>query len=359
MSEVPSRRQFLSGQALRDELARAGKELADRLAESQEREPPAGGDTVRLGKTAMACDVEVIMNPGPAAQIVAASAALDRIDELEAQLSAYRPHSELTLLNQRAGTEAVTVEKELFELLARAAEISRATDGAFDPTAGPFVALWRACRNAGRLPTEEELRFTRQSVGCEHLVFDHERQALSYLVEGLQFNLGAIGKGHILDRAGQVMADAQVGDWMIHAGFSSILSRGGHNGAQGWPVGIRNPLFPDRNFATLVLRDRGMSTSGSGVQFFRHAGQRYGHILDPRTGWPVDGMLSVTVVAPTAEEADALSTAFFVLGVEKAYLYCHNQPLIGALLIPTPKRGARLEPIVCNIPDDDLFFAPN
>ncbi len=359
MSEVPSRRQFLSGQALRDELAWAGKELADRLAESREREPPQGGDTVRLGKTAMACDVEVIMNPGPAAQVVAASAALDRVDELEAQFSAYRPHSELTLLNQRAATEAVAVEDELFELLWRAAEISRATEGAFDPTAGPFVALWRACRDAGRLPTEEELQHTRQRVGCEHLVFDHQLRTLSYLVDGLQFNLGAIGKGHILDRAGQVMTDALITDWMIHAGFSSILARGGHNSASGWPVGIRNPLFPERNFATMLLRDRGMSTSGSGVQFFRHEGQRYGHILDPRTGWPVDGMLSVTVVAPTAEEADALSTAFFVLGVEKAFLYCHNQPLIGALLIPAPTRGARLEPVVCNIPEDDLFFAPN
>lgn len=124
----------------------------------------------------------------------------------------------------------------------------------------------------------------------------------------------------------------------------------------GWAIGIRHPLFPAERYATIVLRDRGMSTSGSGVQFFRHAGKRYGHILDPRTGWPVEDVLSVTVLAPTAAEADALSTAFFVMGLEKAQAYCDTDANVAALLIPPPRRGRALEPVLCNLPDDVLFF---
>ncbi|HVV99773.1 MAG TPA: FAD:protein FMN transferase, partial [Planctomycetaceae bacterium] len=145
---------------------------------------------------------------------------------------------------------------------------------------------------------------------------------------------------------------------LLHGGHSSVLARGGHAGHAGWPIGVRNPNFPDRQLATLLLSGQGMSTSGSGVQYFRFGGRRYGHLLDPRTGWPVEGMLSVTVLAPTAAEADALSTAFFVLGVEKARSYCHNRTDVAALLIPHPPPGRRLEPVNLGIPDDVLFITP-
>jgi thiamine biosynthesis lipoprotein len=102
-----------------------------------------------------------------------------------------------------------------------------------------------------------------------------------------------------------------------------------------------------------------MSTSGSGVQFYRVGHKRYGHLLDPRTGWPAEGMLSVTVLAPTAARAEALSTAFFVLGVEKARSYCHNCLEVSALLIPAPHDGQRLEPVVCGIPETDLIWTPD
>src|SRR5262249_24592677 len=141
-------------------------------------------------------------------------------------------------------------------------------------------------------------------------------------------------------------------------GHSSLLARGCHTGYDGWPVGIRHPLFPDRQFAVLLLNDRGMSTSGSTVQYFRHRGHRYGHIIDPRTGWPVESMLPATVVAPTATEAEALSTAFFVIGVEKAREYCHNHPQVAALLVPALPSGNRLDPVNLGIPESALVFIP-
>jgi len=168
--------------------------------------------------------------------------------------------------------------------------------------------------------------------------------------------LNSIGKGYALDRAGDVLTEGGVENWLFHGGHSSLLARGTHGDLEGWPVGIRNPLFPEQRLGTVLLRDRGMSSSGSGVQYFRHGGKRYGHILDPRTGWPTEGMLSVTVLAPTAALADALSTAFFVIGLEKAAEYCHNHEGVSALLIPPPAQGRRLEPVRCNL-DEVLFLS--
>jgi len=356
LNAANSRRDFLTGHALRAEIERTGAAIADGLCETSERAIPRGGDTIRLGKTAMACDFDVILNPSDSPQLPAASDALDLVDRLEDQMTVYRPHSELSIINTRAADEAMPVEPRLFDLLLRAERLSAATEAAFDPTSGPLVTLWRRCKQDGRIPTEDENNAARELVGFRHIAFDEQHCTVKYAARGVELNLGSIGKGYALDQAGDVLNDAGIADWMLHGGHSSILARGGHAGCDGWPVGIRNPLFPERRLATLLVKDRGVSTSGSGIQYFRVGGRRYGHLLDPRTGWPVEHTLSVTVLAPTAADADALSTAFFILGVEKTIAYCHNHPEVSALIIPPPDRGQILSPINCGIPHDQLFF---
>jgi FAD:protein FMN transferase len=348
---MATRRDFLSGKALRDTLAEA--------AEIAPPGPilPVVGNTVRLGTPAMASDFEVILNPGPAARLETASAALDLLEPLENQMSVYRFHSELSLLNGRAVHGPVEVERHLFELLHQAVQFANATEGGFDPTSGPLTALWRHCKKEKRLPSEKELATARGRLGCQHVIFDRALWTIRYTHPGTTLNLNAMGKGYALDRAADVLSP-RISDWMMHGGHSSILARGGHTGYDGWPVGIRHPLLPDRQFAVLLLKDQGMSTSGSMVQYFRHEGKRYGHIIDPRTGRPVETMLSVTVVAPTATVAEALSTAFFVIGVEKAREYCHNHTDIAALLVPAPASGNRLEPVNLGIRESDLIFIP-
>ncbi len=352
-----SRRDFLTGKSLRDELQAATNQLATECVIEPAAALPVGG-TIRLGKPAMACDFEVIFNAGPGAPLSAASAALDLVDQLEDQMTVYRPHGELAQLNARAAVGPVPVERRLFDLLRLAARLAEETGGAFDPTAGPLVALWRIARQAGRLPTVDELALARALVGWRNLDFDEPVCSVRFLRKGVELNLGSIGKGYALDRAAELLDSAGAADWMLHGGHSSVLARGAHAGGAGWPVGIRNPLFPEQRLATLRLKDRGMSTSGSGVQFFRHGGRRYGHILDPRTGQPVEEMLSVVVLAPTAALADALSTAFFVIGVEKAREYCHNHKDVTAVLIPSPQSGRRLAPVNCGIPPEDITFVP-
>jgi thiamine biosynthesis lipoprotein len=305
----------------------------------------------------MACDFDVVMNPDPTSdQLDAASAALDLVHELEQQLSVYRSDSELSELNRRAFQQPVAVEAKLFELLERGRQLSTLTGGAFDPASGALVNLWRRCRQEFRIPTPGEIETTLPACGIANAQFDQTSQMISYLREGIEFNLGAIGKGYAVDRAAETLRSRGVLNWLVHGGRSSIRARGTHAGHDGWPVGLRNPLMPDKPYATLLLKDAAIGTSGTAVQWFRHEGKRYGHILDPRSGWPVETLLSVSVIAPDAAMADALSTAFFVLGVEKSLKCCDNLPAsVGAIFFPLPSQGQTLEPILHNVSGERWF----
>jgi FAD:protein FMN transferase len=352
-----TRRDFLSGRALRGRLEESAEALADAVLDSQpQRVAPDAGPTIRLQTRAMACEFAVVMNPGPPWQVMLASDALDMIHALEAQMTVYRAESELSKLNRRAATKAVEVEPRLFELLNQAREISEETSGAFDPTSGPLIALWRKCRAEGRIPTDAEITATLAIVGMNHVHFDPSNKSIAFDRPGVELNLGAIGKGHAVDRAAAFLLQERLDAWLLHGGYSSLLVHGPHAGRDAWPIGVRNPLLPHERLGTILLRDQALATSGSNVQYFRHAGRRYGHILDPRTGWPPTHLLSVSVVAPTAAMADALSTAFFVAGVENSLRYCDNHPEIGAIFVRSPKRGRTLDLVVRRIPDEALYL---
>jgi thiamine biosynthesis lipoprotein len=297
----------------------------------------------------MACRFSVIVDTANRRFAPAAIEALDEVDRLETQLSVYRDDSELARLNRTAAAGPVAVERRLVDLLARAFELSRATDGAFDVTAGPLVRCWGFFHRRGRVPDEGELAEARGRVGYQHVEVDAAGGTVRFRVPGMEINLGSIGKGYALDRAAEPLRDAGLADYLIHGGRSSVLAHGNQRGRAGWTIGIRNPLFLDEQLAVLHLGDLGMGTSGSAEQFFRRQGQRFGHILDPRSGRPAEGMLSAVAVAATAAEADALATAFFILGVDKSRAFCENRPGVGALLIPQPKQGRRLQVIPAGV----------
>lgn len=305
----------------------------------------------------MATDFDVLLNPeGPDDQVGIASDALDRVHGLEQQLTAYRDDSELMRLNRAAESGPTVVEPNLYRLLRRALDIAAKTDGAFDPAAGTLVKLWQRCRKDGRVPTEEEVATARKQSGWRHVQTDDAAETIEFDRNGIEFNLGAIGKGYAVDQIGEALSSGGVDDWLVHGGKSSARVSGRHAGHDGWPIGLQNPLLPDRPLLTLLLKDAAISTSGTAVQWFRVGEKRYGHVLDPRTGWPVEAMLSVSVIAPDAALADALSTAFFVLGVENALRCCDNFPEVGAILSPYPADGRTVQPILHNIPDPRVFW---
>lgn len=306
----------------------------------------------------MGTQFQVFFNAGQYANAVeAAVEALDLIDGLEEQLSAFRPTSELSRINALAADGPVNVEPRLFQLLELALHLGRETNGAYDITSGPLWKAWGFARRAGKVPTEAQLEEARHNVGYHLVQLDPQHQTIRFLRPGVELNLGSIGKGYALDRAAEVLAAAGIGDFLFHAGQSSVLARGsvlalrqpGPTQPTAWTVGIRHPLRRRARLGEVVLCDGALGTSGTENQFFRHAGRRYGHILDPRSGQPADSLLSATVIAPTAALADALSTAFFVMGAEAALDYCRTHPECAALLLRPARDTAGFELCTANL----------
>lgn len=359
----PDRRAFLTGRAAADAAVDA---LADSLAgvEESHRLPPAAGSTVRVAQRSMACEFACALNPGDRSAVMHAGDALAVVDELERVLSTYLPDSAVSRLN--AAGSAVGLDADLFSLLARAKELADLTGGAFTPLAGPLVRLWRDARAAGELPSDDRAAEGAARCDAGNLTLNAETRAAT-LAAGATVDFGGIGKGFALDRAADGLTEKGVGSFLLHGGRSSVLARGGHAGLPGWPVGLGDPHRTTRRLGTVLLRNMAMGTSGSNVQFFRLGGRRVGHILDPRTGLPVDpdrpgGLLSATAFAPISSEtgaadADALSTALYVLGVDGATALLDASPRFGGILVPAPA-GPRLRVISRNLDPADLFLDP-
>jgi thiamine biosynthesis lipoprotein len=349
-----TRRQFLTGQAALDAVTQFDVGAEESLP------PPASlADRylIRLARRAMACTFEVFLNAGQYPQGTAvALAALDLVDQLEDQLTVYRESSEVSSLNLAAAFTAVEVEPRLFALLERALQLYQETNGAFDVTAGRLSTVWGFTRRAGTIPAADALTVALECVGSEYVELDPEGPRVRFKRPGLEINLGGIGKGYALDRCAELLAGAGIEDVLLHGGNSSVLARGSHAAAgeaDGWLIGVRNPLRPDRRLGHLRLRDRALATSGSGTQFFVHEGRRYGHILDPRTGWPAEGVLTVSVLAASAADADALATAFYVLGPAAAESYCRTHPEVGMVMLCPGERAGALAFYVSGLDDDE------
>jgi len=356
MAKSSNRREFLTGRAVGKELRNVGDGIADAMSEGEATPViPVARETVRLETTAMGCPWCIIMNPGPPQQVMAASDAFLMVHDCEQMLTVYRDDSEIAIVNRDAFQAPVEVSPELFAFLITCRELFESTEGSFDPTAGALIDLWKAARVDGTIPDNDAVQSALARTGMQHVGLDDVERTVRFGVDGLKFDFGAIGKGDGIDKAAEYLTEQRIDSYLIHGGHSSLFARGTHAQHDGWPVGIKNPLFTNKRYATLILKDQGMATSGSNIQFFRHQGQRYGHILDPKTGQPADRFLSVTVLAPTAIEADAISTAFYSMGLESALQYCDDHPSIGAILIPHPE-GRILQPVIKNIPRERFFL---
>lgn len=280
----------------------------------------------------MACRFEVTLPMSDRAGVAAATSALDEIDELEARLSVFRETSEISFINREAAGRAVPVEQSLFDLLALCKQLYETTDGAFDITVGPLTRCWGFLRRAGRVPAADEIEHARTLVSSDKMLLDQETRMVRFLREGMEINLGSIGKGYALDRVAASMRQ-RVASALLNGGASSFYAVGAGDRNDGWSVGLRDPRNKTRRMATLRFRDCALSTSGSEEQFFEHDGQRYGHIIDPRSGWPAQLMTSVSVVAPSAAVSDALATAFYIGGREVAERYCAANPGVLAIML--------------------------
>jgi thiamine biosynthesis lipoprotein len=234
---------------------------------------------------------------------------MERIQKL---MDVHQPESQLSQLNRWAGDFWVAPHRDILYVIQRSLETSRLTEGAFDVTMGPLIALWREARKAGVPPSQDSVRHALGHVGYSFLEVDTRGGRIRFRRKGMSLDLGGIAKGFALDRAAAALREEGIEQALLNAG-GDVVALGG-KGDRPWTIGIRDPRDPKGLMGTLKVRGMAVMTSGDYERFFLHQGRRYHHILDPRTGYPARGCISVTVVGPDATRADALATAAFVLG---------------------------------------------
>jgi thiamine biosynthesis lipoprotein len=332
-----------------------------------------GGHWIRVYRAAMACRFEITLAGEDARHVPAARDALREADRLEASLSVFRDTSDLTRINRSAADAPVDVDAELFALLARCRELHAETGGAFDITSTPLSRCWGFLVRQGRLPSAADIEAARARVGMDAVTLSPSPQTplprerglnislspmpgrgqgegqggasrvdvrtVYFARPGIELNLGSIGKGYAVQRMADYLSARGVRHALVSAGASSIVALGGRG--WGWSIDLcarhAGPAREDADssptrLARLYLRNGALGTSGAGEQFVEIDGRRYGHVLDPRTGWPASGVRSASVVARDGATADALATAFLVGGADLARAYCATHPDTLALI---------------------------
>ena len=240
--------------------------------------------------------------------------AFEEVRRLDALLSNYKKESEWSRINRDAAEGPVGISRELFQLLLSCIEYSRQSDGAFDITVGPLVRTWGFYKGSGRLPHRAEIRSALARVGYERIQLDGAAQSVHFRRSGMEIDPGGIGKGYAVDRMVKVLRAADIHSALISGGGSSIYGLGSPPDKEGWQVKIRHPKDSTQTIEEFRLTDESMSTSGSYEKFFIAGGKLYSHILDPLTGYPATGTLSVSVVAPHTLDSEAWTKPFFVRG---------------------------------------------
>jgi thiamine biosynthesis lipoprotein len=271
-------------------------------------------------RVSMGCTYAIAaVGPDRQQLIAAADAALDEVDRIDRLMSHYKATSELSLVNREAAGKPVVVDRELFWFLERCQHWARVSDGAFDVTVGPLVTAWGFRDGDGRIPGPAQRARALHAVGYQNLVLDPGARTVRFSRPGMALDLGGIAKGYAVDRAIQVLRAAGVEHALVSAGGSSVYGMGHPEDADAWAIDVD----PGAGGAvrTVRLRDRALSVSGTSVRSFVHAGVRYGHIFDPRTGTPVRSVKAVAILGATGTDTDALDEVVAVEGPERARGY--------------------------------------
>ncbi|MBG6128804.1 thiamine biosynthesis lipoprotein [Aquimarina sp. EL_43] len=241
--------------------------------------------------------------------------AVEEIERIEKLISSWDKNSQTSLINNNAGVNPVKVDTELFDLIFRAIQISKLTDGAFDISYASMDRIWKFDNSMKEMPSEEEIKTSVARVGYKYIVLDKKKSTVFLTQKGMKIGFGAIGKGYAADKAKNLLISKGVHAGIINAS-GDMNTWGKQPDGSEWKVAITNPLNKNNAFALLPVVEKAVVTSGNYEKYVILDGKRYSHIIDPRTGYPSTGIVSATVFAPKAELADALATSVFVMGIE-------------------------------------------
>lgn len=263
-------------------------------------------------------------------------AGFDEMRRIDSVMSDYRPDSELSKVNREAFAGPVKVSPELFGILEKSVEFSKLSNGAFDITVGPLVDLWRKAGEANTMPDENTLAATKARVGYEKLILDSDAMTVRFAVDGVRLDLGGIGKGYAVDKVVEVMQRKGATAGMVDSG-GNIRCFGKPVNRTAWLVGIQDPNLENNNPSmVLKLIDCAVATSGDYRRFVTVEGKKVSHIIDTNTATGANKMAGDTIIAKTAIEADALSTAVNVLGPQKGLELIESLPDVECILITLP-----------------------
>jgi thiamine biosynthesis lipoprotein len=244
----------------------------------------------------------------------AVTESLEEAKRVDSLLSNYKKDSEWSKVNRLAGQAPVNVSKELFDLLEACLQFSRQSEGTFDITVGPLMRRWGFFRGSGRFPHRSEIRTAMSAVGYQNINLDQQEQTVRFRNPLTEMDPGGVGKGYAVDRMVAILRESGITSAFITAAGSSMYGLGTPPGESGWKVIIRHPADKDRSAAELVLKDQSMATSGSSEKYFTVGGRIYSHIMDPRTGFPAQGTLSVSLIGPKALDTEVWAKPIYILG---------------------------------------------
>jgi thiamine biosynthesis lipoprotein len=242
--------------------------------------------------------------------------AVAEIARIENLISEWRPETQISEVNRNAGIKPVKVDREVFDLTKRAVTYSMLTDGAFDISIAAMDKLWRFDDSMTEMPDMDSIRKSIEKVGYKHIVLDSASCTIYLARSGMKIGFGSIGKGYAADHGRARLQENGVKGGIVNA--SGDLSAWGEQpDGKAWKIGINNPFNPGRILKVIKLKTGSVATSGSYEKFAEIKGKRYSHIINPKTGFPSTGLTSVTIIGPSAEIANALSTSFMVIGAEE------------------------------------------
>ncbi len=243
------------------------------------------------------------------------TSAIDEITRIENLISSWDSKSQTSLINNSAGITPVKVDLELFQLIERALKISKLTDGAFDISYASMDKIWKFDGSMTTMPSEEAIKKSVEKVGYENIILDAANQTVFLKLKGMKIGFGAIGKGYAADKAKALLINQGVSAGIINAS-GDLNTWGTQPNGKDWMVAIVNPLNKEKVFSWMPVKNSAVVTSGNYEKYIRFNNILYTHIIDPRTGYPATGILSVTIFTQNAELADALATSVFVMGEE-------------------------------------------
>lgn len=241
--------------------------------------------------------------------------AITEVKRIEYLISDWIPSTQISQVNKNAGSKPVKVDKEVFDLVGRAIKVSQITSGAFDISYASMDKIWKFDGSMKAMPTEEAIKKSVSKIGYKNIILDSKEQTIFLKNEGMKLGLGGIGQGYIADKVKELLFSKGCTSGIVNVS-GDINAWGRQQDGNPWTVGIVNPLNKNKVFATFPLEDSAVETSGNYEKYVIFNGIRYSHIIDPRTGYPAQGVVSVSVFAKQTEIADALATGIFVMGVD-------------------------------------------